>query len=102
MHYVYILYSETASKFYVGESAFPQDRLAEHNRGKYDGASTKMANDWEIKLLITCSCRKDALKIENHIKSMKSSKFLQSLCNNTDFFSRFKEIVVEKYAIKID
>jgi putative endonuclease len=78
-HFVYILFSKSLSKFYVGESSLPDERIKEHNNGKYGKSFTKQVNDWEIYLLIELENRNQALKIEKKIKSMKSSKYIENL-----------------------
>ena len=101
MHFVYIIYSKMAGRFYVGESAFPESRVIEHNTGKYQHASTKIAKDWQLMKIITCSKRSDALQVERYIKSMKSKRFIEQLINETSFSDRFREILFEKFAINI-
>ncbi|WP_341226471.1 GIY-YIG nuclease family protein [uncultured Arcticibacterium sp.] len=78
-HYVYILHSENIGRYYVGESAFPEERLKEHNSGKYHGSFTKQSSDWEIFLTIECTERNQALKVEKKIKSMKSTNYIKNL-----------------------
>ncbi|WP_114790294.1 GIY-YIG nuclease family protein [Niabella yanshanensis] len=101
MHYVYILFSQVTQRYYVGESAFPENRLAEHNTAKYAAASTRVAGDWVIRKLIQCKSRADALKIERYIKSMKSRKFIEQLINDPVFFANFKIIVKQRFDIEI-
>ncbi|MCH5716218.1 GIY-YIG nuclease family protein [Niabella hibiscisoli] len=101
MHYVYILFSIATQKYYIGESAFPENRLAEHNTAKYAAASTRFTNDWVIVKLINCANRTNALKIERYIKSMKSRKFTEQLINDPVFFSNFKIIVKQRFDIEI-
>ncbi len=78
-HFVYILYSPSILKYYIGESAFPVKRLKDHNEGTRQKAFTKQASDWQTFLLIECDNRAQALKIEKKIKSMKSTKYIQNL-----------------------
>ncbi len=78
-HFVYILFSKSLNKFYIGESSFPGQRVKEHNDGKYGKSFTKQVNDWEIYLLIELENRNRALIIERKIKSMKSSKYIENL-----------------------
>ena len=101
MHYTYIIYSEAANRFYVGETAFPESRLVEHNSGKYVHASTKVAKDWRVRLLIGCQTRSDAMKVEKYIKSMKSRKFTEQLVTSSPFFEKFKQIILERYSFEI-
>jgi len=79
MHFVYILYTPSKDRYYVGESAFVSGRLDQHNEGFYKGAATKLASDWELFLEIECSDRSQALKIEHFIKKQKSRKFIERL-----------------------
>ena len=101
MHFVYIIFSLQANRFYVGESAFPDGRLIEHNTGKYSGASTKMSSDWECKLLIKCKNRSEALIVERYIKKMKSRQFINSLINDSEFRRKFRQIVMDKFTITL-
>ena len=78
-HYVYILKSETKDTFYIGETSNVEQRLIWHNNSVFDGAHTKIANDWEIYFVMTCNHIQQARKIEKHIKSMKSKTYLLNL-----------------------
>ena len=102
LHYVYILFSQATQRYYIGESAFPGNRLEEHNSAKYRTASTKVANDWVIRKLIPCANRTDALKIERYIKSMKSRRFVEQLINEEIFFEKFKTIVKQRFDTEIE
>lgn len=99
MHLVYIIYSPSINRFYVGESAFPNQRVADHNGGKFSKASTLNANDWELKIKINCQNRVDALKVEKYIKSMKSAVFLNKLISSTQFQDGFVQIIRNKLNI---
>ena len=94
-HFVYIIYSQSADKFYVGESVNPYERLNQHNSGFYKGASTKIASDWEIFHLIQCESKTQALQIEKFIKMMKSRRFYLKLKTyekvNEDLLLRFSK-----------
>ena len=46
MHYVYLLYSRKASKFYIGETKDLRRRLSQHNAG--ESFSTKSGRPWEV------------------------------------------------------
>ncbi len=94
-HFVYIIYSPMADKFYVGETTDVIGRLGQHNSGHYHHASTKYANDWEIFFQIECGSRIQALKIEGHIKKMKSRKYYKNLRQYPEM--AFK--LLEKYSL---
>ena len=79
MHYVYIIYSPSLDRFYTGETVDVNARLAQHNTGHYQGASTSAATDWEIFLEVECRDRSHALQLERFIKKQKSSRFIRKL-----------------------
>ncbi|MFV0591783.1 MAG: GIY-YIG nuclease family protein [Draconibacterium sp.] len=94
-HFVYIIYSPSSDKFYVGETVNIPHRIVEHNSGHYHHASTKFTNDWKLFLQIKCESKTQALKFERFIKRMKSRKFYHKLKNYPDIVDnllvRFKE-----------
>jgi putative endonuclease len=79
MFYIYIIYSNTAEKFYVGHSENPWDRLVQHNENEGDKYTGKYQN-WELKAVFQVSeNRGEALLIEKFIKRQKSKKLLLKL-----------------------
>ena len=54
-------------------------RLKQHNQGFYKSASSKIASDWIIFWKLKCATRKQALKIEAHIKKMRNRKYYNNL-----------------------
>jgi putative endonuclease len=79
MFYIYIIYSNTAEKFYVGHSENPWDRLVQHNENQGDKYTGKYQN-WELKAVFQVSeNRGDAILIEKFIKRQKSKKLLLKL-----------------------
>jgi putative endonuclease len=79
MHYVYIIYSKKADKFYVGETEDLEKRLLQHNNGFFKGSYTTRANDWELKCSLTFRSLSHARKAEAFIKRMNSRKFIENL-----------------------
>lgn len=79
MHYIYILYSRTANRYYVGHSVNPWTRLEQHltNSGdKYTGSY----KDWELKGVFEASpTRGEADKMEKFIKRQKSRVFIERI-----------------------
>ena len=92
MFYVYILYSQSVDKFYIGQTPDVQKRLWEHNNPVEKSKFTAKFIPWEIVLFFPVSdARADAMKIEKFIKSQKSKKFILKLIekkNNSDFFKK--------------
>ena len=77
MYYVYIIFSSSANKYYVGSCQNVQQRLDDHlnSRSKY----TKMAKDWELKYTESFETRSQAYQREMEIKKKKSRVFIENL-----------------------
>jgi putative endonuclease len=82
MHYLYILYSKSSQKFYIGETNNINERVIKHNNHSYSNSFTKIANDWEIVLTFNCTDRDEALYLERFIKRMKSKTFNDKIIND--------------------
>ena len=82
------------NRFYIGSSILePSERLEKHISNYYGNRKfTAKVKDWKLFLDISCSSIDQARKIENHIKSMKSRKYVLSL-------KKYPEII-EKLIIK--
>ena len=80
-YWVYIIYSKQLDRFYTGAtSLLPDERLYQHTNGFYgDKKFTAKASDWILYHTIECSSRIQSIKIESHIKKMKSKKYIQNL-----------------------
>lgn len=81
MHYVYVIYSKTLNRFYVGETANLEDRLKGHvsNKNKYTGK----AKDWNLVWNTVLPDRRSALLMEKKIKHRGIARFLE---DNKIFF----------------
>ena len=81
---LYILYSQSANKYYTGISTQPiHIRLQKHNDGTYGHHYTSMSNDWICKLSIECTSYTMARKMELYIKRMKSRKYIETLIHSS-------------------
>lgn len=82
MHFfIYILFSQSTNKYYVGHSEDPIRRLSEHNCGIHQ-KSTTSGRPWEIKAIFEVQGdRGQALKVEGFIKKQKSRKLIERLLN---------------------
>ena len=101
MHYVYAIYSLSADRYYIGETADIQERIHQHNTHFFKGAFTTIASDWKLALLFTCSDRLAALKVEKHLKQMKSKQYLTRLHNDFAAREKLKLIIRDKYGIDV-
>lgn len=73
MFYVYVLYSLSCSRFYVGMTDRPTDRLLEHNAGKTP--STKAYIPWEMVHQEVFSTRIEARTREKYLKTAAGRKW---------------------------
>jgi putative endonuclease len=76
---LYILYSKSINRYYVGSCLDLDTRLNDHLTGKHNFAFTKKAADWEVYFQIDQLKYEDARKLEKYVKSMKSRKYIESL-----------------------
>ncbi len=81
MYFIYILYSASANKYYVGHTDNLERRLFEHNNGMTRFTSN-IASDWKIMYTETFESRTLAAKREREIKARKSRVYIQSLIAN--------------------
>jgi putative endonuclease len=77
----YIIHSESLNRFYVG--ALHEDlekRVQKHNEHAYGNHRfTEKASDWKVYLFIPFETYSQAIRIERHIKKMKSSRYIENL-----------------------
>ena len=77
MFQVYILYSPTLQKYYVGSTQHLDIRLEEHNRGK--SPFTKTGMPWNLVHTMACADRTEAVQLEMKIKKRGIQRFLLDL-----------------------
>ncbi len=78
--WLYILYSEKLGKYYIGQTEqSPEERLAMHNETYYDGSFTSTGIPWTLHFAFPCESKTQLLKIEKHVKQMKSNIYLENL-----------------------
>ena len=84
MFYIYILYSESADKYYIGHTSEPSRRLEEHNNAIKNSYTSKY-RPWVMKGCFQVSeSRSEARMIENYLKKMKSKLFIEELINTPE------------------
>ena len=71
MFYVYIIYSSSKDKYYIGQTSNLEQRLETHRVRKNLGA-----NDWILKYSETFETRSEALKRELEIKNKKRRTYI--------------------------
>ena len=73
--YVYILFSPLYSKYYIGYSHDPENRLMSHNTSSKKSFTSKY-RPWELVAKIYVgNSEKDAINVERYIKKRKSKSF---------------------------
>jgi putative endonuclease len=77
MFYVYILYSDTKSKYYIGQTIDIDNRLNRHNSGF--SLSTKYGIPWKLVQTFNCNNRSEAILLEKKIKKRGAERFLEDL-----------------------
>ena len=76
-YFVYILYSQSKDKYYIGYTGNPEERVLEHNSGAT--TSTRHGIPWIMVYKEECEDKSAAIKRENKIKKMKSRKYIEKL-----------------------
>ena len=75
--YIYILYSDSSDRYYVGSSDDPWQRLDSHNKSGRNTYTSKH-RPWKlVAVFLAGQNRADAVNIENWIKRQKSRKLLE-------------------------
>ena len=80
MYYLYILYSQTLDKYYIGHTSDLEGRLRRH-LSNHKGFTGKKS-DWKIVYTETYSDKTKAYQREREIKSWKSRKKIKELIQN--------------------
>jgi len=92
---VYILYSQSLDKYYIGSCIEVAERLDQHLSKFFPGAFTSKANDWVIFFSLIDLSYKQARSIESHIKNMKSKKYIQNLKRYSEISQNLKNLYDE-------
>jgi putative endonuclease len=82
MFYTYILFSNTANKFYIGSTSLPVEQRLKKHLADHSGFTGKF-KDWKIVFTQGFNVKTDALALEKKIKSMKSRKFIEKLIDGS-------------------
>ncbi len=82
MFSVYILYSESISKYYIGQTSDIVMRLFQHNNG--ESKYTSIGKPWTIIMTIDVESRQDAIILEKKLKNLSGKRL-------KDFIARHKK-----------
>ena len=75
MFYVYILYSSSLERYYVGSTDNVEKRLNQHNSGR--GNFTSKGCPWTLISKFECKERSEAMRLEIQIKKRGIKRYLQ-------------------------
>ncbi len=93
MFYIYIIYSESADRHYVGHTNEPARRLEEHNTVIKNSHTFKF-RPWVSKACFEVSeSSAEARRLENYIKRMKSRKLIEKLIDEPGAFGEVIQLV---------
>ncbi len=89
----YILFSKKLNGFYTGVSQDDlQERILKHNLHTYGTHRyTAQTEDWELYYYSECSSFSLAVKLEKHIKKMKSKTYIQNLLKYPEIMEKLKK-----------
>jgi putative endonuclease len=87
MHFVYIIYSKSVDKYYIGETHDVEKRVNLHNQGNNKSAFTTISDDWKVALKYDCKDRQEALFLERFSKRMKSRRFIKKVVSSPSILS---------------
>jgi putative endonuclease len=84
--YVYILYSESYDRYYIGQTKDVNDRLRRHNNGfeKF----TAPYKPWMLKCIIEKATRSDATIPEKKLKNLNKEKLKRFIAKYSQSGSR--------------
>lgn len=77
---MYIIYSISINKYYIGITSNLDQRIRKHN-SNHKGF-TGRANDWELKYCENYDSKNEAKRREEQIKSWKSRDAIEQLINS--------------------
>ena len=93
MYYIYILYSGSSDKYYVGYTDDPARRVIEHNTKPFNTYTSKH-RPWELVASFWAGAtRGEAIRVERYIKRQKSRAFLQKLIAYQDDPEQIAQLV---------
>ncbi|MCB0478966.1 MAG: GIY-YIG nuclease family protein [Crocinitomicaceae bacterium] len=78
-YFVYILYSPSINKYYVGQTTNIENRLKFHNSKEYNKIWTKRGIPWTLVYKEEYESRSESMQREKFIKKQKSRIYIEKL-----------------------
>ncbi|MDD2963362.1 MAG: GIY-YIG nuclease family protein [Bacteroidales bacterium] len=92
-YYIYILFSESSGRYYIGHSDDPWRRLEEHNSNDHTTYTSKH-RPWILAGVFECGDdRGQAMVIERFIKKQRSKAFIEKLLEGQFFDGILAQLV---------
>jgi putative endonuclease len=92
-YFIYILYSSSSDKYYVGYTNDYKRRLEEHNSSLHNTYTSKH-RPWKLAAVFECGeSEGDAMKIEKFIKKQKSRRLIEKMINGDLLDGNLAELV---------
>ena len=99
MFYIYILFSNSIDRYYIGHTSDVLRRLDEHNNPDEFSKYTAKGIPWSLVLSFKISpSRSDAIRVERFIKRQKNRSFIQRLIDqngNIEYFTNLIKNILE-------
>ena len=92
---VYILYSPSLNRYYVGRCIEVSERLNQHLENFFPGAFTAKAKDWIVYYSLNDLSYKQARSIESHIKKMKNKRYIENLKRYPELSEKLRKLYNE-------
>ena len=78
MYTVYVIYNETANKFYIGQSNDIEKRIELHNSHLFKGYTASFVGKWKLLYREEYITRSEALVREKQLKSFRGREFVKN------------------------
>ncbi|MFC1554514.1 GIY-YIG nuclease family protein [candidate division KSB1 bacterium] len=82
MYYIYILYSKSFDRYYIGQTDNVKARINRHNAGEVK--SPKHYIPWELRYTEQFASRGEAMKRERFLKNQRNKESYKKLTDNSD------------------
>jgi putative endonuclease len=88
MYYIYILFSESADKFYVGYIQDPKERLLKHNEQENFNTYTRKFRPWKmLRFLRHPQIKVMQYRLNALLKNRNQENFIEMLCDENSQLS---------------
>ncbi len=95
MYYLYILYSKSSDRYYIGHTNDPKRRLEEHNTSPFRTYTSKH-RPWILEAAFPISKnRGETMRVERYLKKLKSRRVIEQLIKDQDSAKNISQSLME-------